>query len=144
MHTLRCRTVAGSHFRQRTHIRNLPVLIVDEPSGIPGPDPAPQPLEILLAALGSDLAIAIRAMAVTRGVRLSSLELVVEADMAGAPLDEGPPLPLGLREVRVAVHIAAEASREALAALVARATLRSPVGNTLHDGAHLSVALAAG
>jgi uncharacterized OsmC-like protein len=143
MQTLRCRTVTGSHFRQLAYIRDLPVLIVDEPSGIPDPDPAPHPLEILLAALGSDLAIGIRAMAVTRGVTLSSLELVVEAEMAGPLLDAGPPPPLGLGEVRVAVHIAADAPREALAALVGRATLRSPVANTLHDGTQLSVALAA-
>jgi uncharacterized OsmC-like protein len=49
---------------------------------------------------------------------------------------------LGFEEIRVAVHIDAEAPREALAALVARATLRSPVANTLHDGAQLSVGLA--
>ncbi|MBL6081892.1 OsmC family protein [Belnapia sp. T18] len=144
LHTLRCRTVAASRFRQLTHIRDLPVLIVDEPSGISDPDPAPHPLEILLAALGSDLAIGIRAMAVTRGVTLSSLELEVEADMARAPLDSGAPPPLGLEAVRVAIHIAADAPREALAALIMRATLRSPVANTLHDGTQLSVALAAG
>ena len=143
LRTLRSRTVAGSRFRQFTQIRDLPVLIVDEPSGIADPEPAPEPLEVLLAALGSDLVISIRAMALTRGITLSGLELEVEADLAGAPLDAGPPSPPGLGEVRVAVRIAAEAPREALAALVARATLRSPVANTLHDGTQLSVALAA-
>jgi bifunctional non-homologous end joining protein LigD len=85
--TLRCRTVAGSHFRQLTHIRDLPALVVDEPSDIPGLEPAPQPLEILLAALGSDLAIGIRATALTRGITLSSLSLLVEADIVVAPMD---------------------------------------------------------
>lgn len=142
VHTLRCHTVAQSHFRQLTHIRDLPPLAIDEPSGIPASDPAPQPLEVLLAALGADLAIGIRAMAVTRGVTLMSLRLEVEADIAVPPLDAGPPSPLGLGEVRVAVHIAAQAPREALAALIARATLHSPVANTLHDGTQLSVSLA--
>src|SRR5688500_4608034 len=68
LRSLRSRTVAGSHFRQFTHIRDLPVLIVDEPSGIPDAEPAPEPLEVLLAALGSDLAIGIRANAVARGI----------------------------------------------------------------------------
>ena len=143
LHTLRCRTVAGSRFRQFTHIRDLPVLIVDEPSGIPDPDPAPHPLEILLAALGSDLAIGIRAMAVTHGITLSSLELEVEADMTRALSKSGAPPSLGLEEVRVAIHITADVPREALATLIASATLRSPVANTLHDGTQLSVALAA-
>jgi uncharacterized OsmC-like protein len=57
-------------------------------------------------------------------------------------MDAGPPAPLGFEAVRVAVRIDADAPREALAALVARATLRSPVANTLHDGTHLNVALA--
>jgi uncharacterized OsmC-like protein len=139
---LRSRTVAGSRFRQLTHIRDLPALVVDEPSGVPDGKPAPEPLEILLAALGSDLAIGIRAAAVTRGITLSGLVLEIEADIAQAPMDAVQPAPLGLGEVRVVVRIEADAPREALTALVARATLRSPVANTLHDGAQLSVALA--
>ena len=39
-------------------------------------------------------------------------------------------------------RIEADVPREALTALVARATLRSPVANTLHDGTELNVALA--
>jgi hypothetical protein len=42
----------------------------------------------------------------------------------------------------VAVHLEADAPRDALAALVARAALWSPVANTLHNGACLDVALA--
>jgi uncharacterized OsmC-like protein len=142
LRSLRSRTVAGSHFRQFTHIRDLPVLIVDEPSGIPDAEPAPEPLEVLLAALGSDLAIGIRANAVARGIAVSSLVLNVEADIVTAPMDMTHSAPLGLEEVRVAVHIDADVPREALAALVARATFRSAVANTLHDGAQLSVVLA--
>lgn len=143
LRTLRSRTVAGSRFRQFTHIRDLPVLIVDEPSGVAGPEPAPEPLEILLAALGSDLAVGIRAGAIARGIALSRLALDLEADIAAAPMDMVQPAPLGLEAVRVAVHIEADAPREALTALVAHATLRSPVANTLHDGTQLSVTLAA-
>jgi uncharacterized OsmC-like protein len=142
LRTLRCRTVAGSHFRQLTHVRDLPALIVDEPSSIPDTEPAPEPLEVLLAALGSDLAIGIRAGAIARGIALSRLALDVEADIAAAPMDVAQPALLGLDAVRVAVQIEADAPREALAALVTRATLRSPVANTLHDGTQLSVALA--
>src|SRR5690349_294391 len=118
LRTLQSRTVAGSRFRQFTYIRDLPVLIVDEPSGITDAEPAPEPLEVLLAALGSDLTIGIRAGAIARGIALSSLALDVEADVAAAPMDMVQPAPLGLEAVRVAVHIEADAPREALASLV--------------------------
>jgi hypothetical protein len=78
-----------------------------------------------------------------RGIAISGLELDIEADLASAPMDRDHPQPLGFDEVRVAVHISADASREVLAALVARATLRSQVASTLHDGTQLSVALSA-
>ncbi|TCZ61105.1 OsmC family protein [Roseicella aquatilis] len=142
LRTLRSRTVAGSRFRQFTHIRDLPVLIVDEPSGIADTEPAPEPLEVLLAALGSDLTIGIRAGALARGIALSGLTLDLEADIAAAPMDMAQPAPIGFTAVRVAVHIEADVPWEALATLVARATLRSPVANTLHDGTELNVALA--
>lgn len=139
--TLRCRTVAGGGFRLLNHIRDLPPIVLDEPGGLPVPDPTPQPLDMLLAALGSCLASAIRASATMRGIGISALELGVEADLATAPMDEAHPEPLGFDEVRVAVHISADAPQEALIALVARATLRSQVASTLHDGTQLSVAL---
>jgi hypothetical protein len=57
-------------------------------------------------------------------------------------MDSTHPQPLGFHIVRVRVHLEADAPRDALAALVARATLWSPVANTLHDGADLDVTLA--
>jgi uncharacterized OsmC-like protein len=136
--------VAEGRSRQVTYVRDLPPLPADEPSAIPGGDPAPQPLELLLSALGSCLAANLRANAIARGIVLSKLELDVEADMAAAPMDGPGPEPLGFEVVRVTVRIGADdAPREALAALVARAALWSPVANTLHNGAHLDVALAA-
>ncbi|WP_272910926.1 OsmC family protein [Falsiroseomonas oryziterrae] len=139
--TLRCRTVAGGCSRLTNHIRDLPPIIIDQPGGLPGPDPAHQPLDLLLAALGSCLAAAIRTGAVAQGITLSGLALDVEAELAAARMDDAHPPPLGFDEVRVAVHINADAPRDALAALVARATLRSQVASTLHDGTQLSVAL---
>ena len=116
---------------------------MDEPSGIPiDADPAPQPLELLLSALGSCIAIGIRANAVARAIALSQLEVEIEADVSSAPMDGASPEPLGFETVRVAVHLVADAPRDALAALVARAALWSPVANTLHNGARLDVALA--
>ena len=142
LHTLRCRTVAEGRFRQMNYVRDLPPLLVDEMSGIPGADGAAQPLEFLLSALGSCLAAGLRANALARSIMLSRLELEVAADMAVAPRDAARPEPIGFDEVRVTVHLEADAPRDALAALVAHAALWSPVANTLHNGVHLAVALA--
>jgi uncharacterized OsmC-like protein len=141
--TLHCRTVAGGRFRLLNHIRDLPAIVLDEPGGIPGPDPTPQPLDMLLAALGSCLLGSIRTHAAARGIPLLALALDVEADLAAAASDEARQSPLGFDEVRVTVHINSDAPQEVLAALVARATLRSQVASTLHDGTQISVALSA-
>lgn len=139
--TIHCRTVAEGRFRLTNHIRELAPIILDEAGGLPGPDSTPQPLDMLLAAVGSCLAGSIRAQAAARGIVLSALSLDVEADLAAAPSDEAHPPSLGFDEVRVAVHIASDAPRDALSALVARATLRSQVASTLHDGTQISVVL---
>ncbi len=141
--TIHCRTVAEGRFRLTSHIRELGAIVLDEAGGLPGPDATPQPLDMLLAALGSCLAGSIRAQAASRGIVLSALSLDVEADLAAAPAEAAHPPSLGFDEVRVAVHIAADAPWEALSALVARATLRSQVASTLHDGTQISVALSA-
>jgi hypothetical protein len=50
--------------------------------------------------------------------------------------------PVGFRAIRVAVHIDADASPEAIRALVAHAVLWSPIANTLHDPVNLDVTVA--
>lgn len=141
--TLHCRTVAGGRFRLDNHIRDLPPVTLEEPGGLPTPDPTAQPLELLLASLGSCLAGTIRANAAARGITLQELELDLEADLAAAQTDDLYPPSLGIDEIRVAIHISADAPREMLATLVARATLRSQVASTLHDGTELTVTLSA-
>jgi uncharacterized OsmC-like protein len=126
------------------YVRDLPPRAVDEPTRSSRSDPAPEPLEALLSALGACLGVGIRANAVARGIVLSSLELEIEADIAAAPLDGTglEPGPLGFEVVRAVVRIEADAPREALVALVSRASLWSPVANTLHNGAQLDISLA--
>ena len=143
---LRCRTTGEGRLRQVNRIRDLPPQVVDEPAGLAdaGAPSAPQALELLLAALGSCLALGIRANAAARGVLLTGLELEVEAEVEAAPMDApGPgPRPLGLQAVRVCARLEGDAPRDALAALVTRAVLWSPVANTLHDGVLIDAALA--
>lgn len=141
--TLRCRTVATGGFKQMNYVRALPPMPVEERFGSPDDTPAPTPSEALLAALGSCLSAHIHADAASGSITVHSLELVVEADLAISPMwaRSRTPGPIGFEAIRVAVHMRADASPDALRALVAHALLWSPVANTLHDPVHLDVAL---
>lgn len=144
--TMRCRTVAQGRFRHVNHVRNLPPqpVVENESGDLSGEDNAPNACEMLLAALGSCLAMGIHANAVARHILVRSLELVLEADVNntavwGAGSIE--PKPLGFEAVRVSVRMQADASHEVLQALVNHTTLWSPVANTFHNSVHLDVAV---
>ena len=144
--TLRCRTVAAGGFKQINHVRGLPPLPVEERFGPPDEAPAATPSEILLAAFGSCLSAHIHANAASGGIVVRSLELDVEADLAASSMWDArgqPPSVMGFEAIRVAVRMEADASPDALRALIAHAVLWSPVANTLHGPVDLDVALAA-
>ena len=144
--TLRCRTVAEGGFKHHNHIRGLPPLLVEERSGAAENAGVASPTEALLAALGSCLSARIRANAAAGSIIITSLELDVEMDVGASPLWErsaAEPELVGLGVIRVAVHIDADASAQAIRALVAHAVLWSPVANTLHDPVHLDVTVVA-
>jgi uncharacterized OsmC-like protein len=143
--TLRCRTVASGDFRQMNYVRDLPPHAVEERFGPSEDAPAATPSETLMAALGSCLSARIHANAASASIAVHSLVLEIEVDVPGnsmwEPVGE-PPRSCGFEAIRVAVHLQADASAEALRALVAHAVLWSPVANTLHDPVHLDVTLA--
>lgn len=66
-------------------------LAVDEPTGLGGTDTGPNPVELVLAALGTCQAITYRIWAALLGVRLDGVEFETEGDLDIAGL-------LGLRE----------------------------------------------
>ncbi|HET6605044.1 MAG TPA: OsmC family protein [Rhodopila sp.] len=109
------------------------------------PDVA-SPSEALLAALGSCVSARIHANAAAGSILVTRLELDVEVEVGASPLWErsvSEPGPVGFGAIRVAVHIDADASSEAIRALVAHAVLWSPIANTLHDPVDLDVTVIA-
>ena len=151
IHTLKCRTVARGRFSQFNYIRDLPPQAVMETEASDDHTPlgettAPNASEALLAALGSCLAVGIHANAVAQRITVRSLELDVEADIDSTAVwgagDLGAKA-IGFEAIRVTVRMEADAPRSRLAALVAHATLWSPVANTLHNPVDLDVELAA-
>jgi uncharacterized OsmC-like protein len=144
--TVRCRTVAASRFKHLNYVRDLPALAVEERFGVLDDAPIATPSETLLVALGSCLSARIQANAAAGSIVVHSLELDVEVDVMPTSMWDPPgqePRPVGFEAIRVAVHLKADAPREALQALIAHALLWSPVANTLHDPVEIDVTLSA-
>lgn len=144
--TLKCRTVAEGRFRQLNYIRNLDAHVIDEPPQLLGDDTAPNPSEAALAALGSCISVGIHANAVSRGIKIRSLELELEADINITSVwgtgDTTPNKSVGFTEARVKVHLDADAPRADLEALVRHAVDWSPVVGTYRNPVPVKASLA--
>ena len=121
--------------------------MVDEPLHLFGENTAPAPGEIVLSALGGCLAVGITAVATWKHVRLSRLELHLEGDIGnpaawGAGGAEKLPEDMGFQEIRVAVTIEGDASREELDEIVRHANRYSPVANSMRNPIPFTIGLA--
>ena len=130
-------------FRNEIRVRDLAPTYADEPAVLGGTDTAANPVELVLGALGSCLAIGYTAGATARGIRIDDLriELTGNIDLPvffGLKSDHA-----GYRAIDVRVHIKTDAAPEAVEALHADVLRTSPVGNTLQRPAALNVALVA-
>lgn len=139
------KTICEGQFRNLNYVRNLPAHVVDEPPTLLGQDTAPNPSEVVLAALGSCISVGIHANAVMQGISLTKLELELEGDInitgvwrIGDLSDKR----LGFTDIRVKVNLEGDASQEVLADFVAHADKWSPVANTMRNPVNLQVSLA--
>jgi uncharacterized OsmC-like protein len=140
--TLKCKTVAEGRFRHLNYIRSLPPYIVDEPPALLGDDTAPNPSEASLAALGSCLAVGLHANAVHRGWTVRKLELELEGDLnitAVWGTGDTSEKPVGFTDVRVKVHLDADAPQNEIDELIKHVTQWSPVANTFTRPVNLAV-----
>jgi uncharacterized OsmC-like protein len=143
--SLTVKTVCEGQFRNLTFVRNLPPHIIDEPPGLLGEDTAPNPSEAVLACLGSCLSVGIHANATMHGITLTKLELELEGEIniTGVwGIGDLQEKRLGFTDIRVKVDLEGDASREALADLVAHSNAWSPVANTLRLPVNMDVSLA--
>ena len=128
-------------FHTTTRIRDFAPIATDEPEGLGGGDTAPNPVEQLLGALGSCLAIGYAANATAAGIRIDDLRVEVEGDLnlkSFLGLDPGH---AGYDTLRATVHIESDADDAALAALHDTVVRTSPVGHTLASEIPLTVNL---
>jgi uncharacterized OsmC-like protein len=131
-------TVMQGQYRSWSFVGIHNPVVVDEPLHLFGENTAPAPGEIVLSALGGCLAVGITAVATHREVKLSRLEVFMEADIGntaawGAGGADRKPEQMGFQSIRVKVLVEGDASREALDEIVAHANYYSPVANSMRN-----------
>ncbi len=140
-------TVMQGQYRSLSYVGAHAPVVVDEPLHLFGEDTAPAPGEIALSGLGGCLAVGITAVATWKQVKLSRLEIFLEADIGntaawGAGGAQREPSQMGFQDIRVKVVIEGDASREELDEIVRQANFNSPVANTMRNPIPMSVSLA--
>ena len=128
-------------FRTLARSRDLEPIAFDEPPALGGTNTAPNPVEQLLGALGSCLAIGYAANASAAGIELRDLKVELEGDLdlhTFLGLGDGN---AGFSTIQATVHIEADADDETVEALHQKVVATSPVGHTLSRSIPLEVAL---
>ena len=129
-------------FQTTTAIRDFPPYATDEPRGLGGTDSAPNPVEQLIGALGSCLAIGYAANATVAGIALDDLRIEIEGELnleTFLGLEDGH---AGYETLRATVHIESDADDTAIRELHDKVVATSPVGHTLSRAIPVAIELA--
>jgi uncharacterized OsmC-like protein len=147
--------VAGTHSRivvddfsgaGQEHRHEQPTVVdADHPTVLVGADNGPTPFEFLLQGLAACLTAGIGNIAAVRGVKLTSVESVVEGDinLLGL-LGVNKEIRNGYSGIRVKFTIRGDAPPEKLQAIVAQSQARSAVYDVLTNGVPVSIEVDAG
>lgn len=140
-------TVMEGQYRSLSYVGNHTPVVVDEPLHLFGQDTAPAPGEIVLSGLGGCLAVGVTAVATHRKVKLSKLEIFLEADIGnpaawGAGGAQMEPKDMGFQAIRVKVLVEGDATREELDDIVKHANFFSPVANSMRNPIPFDIQLA--
>lgn len=113
-------------------VREFSEMSIDEPADLGGMDRGPNPVEIVLVALGTCQEIVYRAYASVMGIELESVKCDLRGylDLRGLfGLQEG--IPAGYQKIVFETEIKSNASREQLEQLARMVESHCPVLNTL-------------
>lgn len=128
-------------FRNQIRVRDFPASYADEPEVLGGTNTASNPVEQLLGALGSCLAIGYTANASLRGIQIEELRIELEGHI-------DLPVFLGLREghagypdIAVNVYLKTDAPQETVEELHQQVLRTSPVGQTIEKAIPLHARL---
>jgi uncharacterized OsmC-like protein len=131
--------ISGAY--SKTKIRDF-VIECDEPSALLGTNKVPNPVEIILAALGSCLAVGFAYNAAARDINLESLDISVEGDLdlrgfLGVSGDVRP----GYQNIKATCRIKSDASKEKLRELYEHVKRTSPVGDIIRNAEPIMITL---
>lgn len=143
---IRTKTLYDGQFRSLTYAGDLPPVVVDEPPHLFGQNTAPAPSEVLMASLGGCLCVGVHAVATSRGVNLSKLEVELEGDIGnpaawGAGGAKKAPQEMGFQAVRARIVVEGDAPREVLDEIVQQANFYSPMANCFRNPIPMTVSL---
>jgi uncharacterized OsmC-like protein len=131
--------ISGAY--SKTKIRNF-ILEGDEPSSYLGTDKVPNPVETILAALGSCLTIGFAYNAAVWGINVESLEISLEGDLdLRGFLGISDKVRPGYQNLKVTVKIKSDASSEKLRGLYEHVQRTSPVGDIIGNSVPLTLVL---
>ncbi len=117
----------------KARIREFAPLVIDEPPGLGGQDSGPNPVELVLAALGTCQEIMYAAFAAVMDIQLDKVEVNVKGylDLKGLlALDET--TPAGFTEIKFDTRIESPEDREKIRVLVNLVEKHCPVLDTLN------------
>ena len=129
--------------RARTTARSF-TIETDEPAPLGGTDRAVDPMELLLASLGTCLTIGWVTQAAKRGIDFRDLRIEVsgEYDLRGYLAIDDLVRP-GFSDIRYSVHVDTDAAPEALEELRREAERTSPMFDNIRRGAPIAGAVTA-
>jgi len=118
-------------------------LRMDEPANLGGTDTGMNPVEALLAALGSCQVIVAAAFAESQGIDLQDFWVELEGDLDPDGFLKGKEgVRMGFSEVRLTPHIKTSNSAEEVAKFVDSIKSRCPVGDVMVNGTKIIPATA--
>ncbi|MBS0270513.1 MAG: OsmC family protein [Proteobacteria bacterium] len=128
----RASTALGEGMHCTGTVREFPAMNIDEPADLGGTDHGPNPVEIVLVALGTCQEIVYRAYAAVMGIELKSVTCDVRGhlDLRGL-FAMDPSVRAGFQKIMFETKIESSASPEALAKLAQTVESHCPVLNTL-------------
>lgn len=118
-------------FRSEARIRDFAPIHSDEPAGLGGTDTAPNPVEQLLGALGTCLAVGVSANATARSITIESLDISLEGDLDLTTFLGLAPGHAGFGSIRARIDIETDAETAVVDELISHVIDTSPVGHTL-------------
>ncbi len=107
------------------------VIRIDEPESLGGANTGPNPVELILSALGGCLVVLVNAFAEAHGVVVDDVNVHVEGDLDPDGFMGKPGIRPGFSDIRYRLEVESKSNPASVAALIEHAEKACPVKDTL-------------